>query len=122
MLIKMPPRFYKHKLILDEGLYPRKLLSRTNSRYNVRHIKHDLNSPGISDRQIYEIAVLQKRIIVTYNIADFIKLATQSKRSGVIGVTQSLTPEQLDTKLNSLLSKSSEKSFYGKYTSLNKPD
>ena len=40
--------------------------------------------------------------------------------TGAIGVTQKLTPEQLDIKLNSLLSKSSEKSFYGKYTPLSK--
>jgi hypothetical protein len=42
----------------------------------------------------------------------------KSDDTGVIGVTQKLTPEQLDNRLNALLSKSSEKSFYGKYTSL----
>lgn len=114
----MPPRFYKHKLLLDEGLYPRKLLSRTNNRYNIRHIKHDLNKGGIEDKQIYEIAIKQNRIVVTYNVRDFRKLATQNKSAGVIGVTQGFTPEQLDTRLNSLLSKSSENSFYGKYTPL----
>lgn len=82
----MPPRFYKHKLLLDEGIYPRKLLHRTNSRFNIKHIKHDLKRGD----------------------------------TGVIGITQKLTPEQLDTKLNALLSKSSEKSFYGKYTPLEK--
>src|SRR3989344_6424923 len=112
----MPPRIYKHKLLLDEGLYPRKLFSRTNNRYNIRHIKHDFNKAGIEDRQIYEIAIKQKRIIVTYNVRDFRKLAKLSRHTGVIGVSQGLTPEQLDAKLSALLSKSSEKSFYGKYT------
>ncbi len=116
----MSPRIYEHKLLLDEGLYPRKLLSRTNNRYNARHIKHDLNKAGIEDRQIYEIAVKQNRIVVTYNVRDFRKLAKLSKHTGVIGVSQGLTPEQLDRKLASLLSKSSEKSFYGKYTPLSK--
>jgi len=116
----MPPRIYKHKLLLDEGLYARKLLSRTNSRYNIRHIKHDLNKGGIEDREVYEIAIKQNRIIVTYNVRDFRKLAKLSKHSGVIGVSQGLTPEQLDTRLNAVLSKSSEKSFYGKYTPLSK--
>ena len=116
----MPLKFYKHKLLLDEGLYPRKSLKRINSRYNIKHIKHDLNKGGISDRNVYEIARKQKRIIVTYNIDDFRKLAKKSRETGAIGVTQKLTPEQLDIKLNSLLSKSSEKSFYSKYTPLSK--
>ncbi len=116
----MPPRIYKHKLLFDEGLYPRKLLSRTNNRYSIRHIKHDLNKAGIKDRQIYEIAIKQKRIIVTYNVRDFRKLAKLSMHTGVIGVSQGLIPEQLDRKLASLLSKSSEKAFYGKYTPLSK--
>lgn len=114
----MPPRFYKHKLLLDEGLYPRKSIPRINSRYDIKHIKHDLKGAGLEDEEVYEIAVQQKRIIITYNTRHFIKLSRRSKESGIIGVTQGLTPEQLDTKLNSLLSKSSEKSFYGKYTSL----
>ena len=114
----MPPRFYKHKLLLDEGLNSKKSLKRINSRYNIKHIKHDLNKGGVTDKEIYEIACTQKRIIITYNIEDFRKLAIQNKDTGVIGVTQGFTPEQLDTKLNSLLSRSSENSFYGKYTPL----
>ena len=116
----MPPRLYRHKLLLDEGLYSRKSLKRANNRYDIKHIKHDLKRGGIRDKEVYEIAVKQKRIVITYNIGDFKKLATQSQHSGVIGVTQSLTPEQLDTKLSSLLSKNSEKSFYRRYTSLGK--
>lgn len=116
----MPPRFYKHKLLLDEGLYPRKSLPRVNNRYDIKHIKHDLKGAGFEDEEVYKIAVRQKRIIVTYNTRHFRKLAKRSIDSGIIGVTQKLTPEQLDTRLNSLLSKSSEKAFYGKYTSLNK--
>ena len=114
----MPRKFYKHKLLLDEGLYPRNVLHRINNRYNIKHIKHDLNSGGISDRHVYEIARKQKRIIITYNIGDFKKLARKSSDAGVIGTAQGITPEELDKKLNSLLGKSSEKSFYGKYTSL----
>ncbi len=116
----MPPKIYKHRLLLDEGLYPRKLLTRANNRHNLRHIKHDLNRAGIKDLQVYEIAVSQKRIIVTYNVRDFKKLSKKSEGSGVIGVSQGLTPEQLDTKLNALLSKNSEKSLFGKYTPLSR--
>lgn len=116
----MPLRFYKHKLLLDEGLFRRKSLKRINNRYNLKHIRHDLNKGGSIDREVYELACKQKRIIITYNIEDFRKFAKLSKKSGIIGVTQRLTVEQLDTKLNSLLSKSSENTFYGKYTPLSK--
>lgn len=116
----MPPRFYKHKLLLDEGLYSRKSLKRINNRYNIRHIRHDLNKGGVKDTEVYQTAVKQNRIIVTYNISDFRKMAKKSINTGIIGVTQKLTPDKLDTKLNSLLSRSSEKAFYGKYTSLSK--
>ena len=114
----MPLKFYKHKLLLDEGISPKKSLKRINSRYNIKHIKHDLNKGGIKDEEVYEIARKQKRIIITYNIDDFKKLAKKSKDTGIIGITQGSTPEELDKKLNSQLSKSSEKSFYGKYTPL----
>lgn len=114
----MPPKFYKHKLLIDEGIFPRRSLRRINNRYNIRHIKHDLHHGGITDKAVYELACRQNRIIITYNIADFKKLALKSHKSGVIGITHSFTPDQLDSKLNSLLSKSSEHKFYGKYTSL----
>ncbi|MBI4096928.1 MAG: DUF5615 family PIN-like protein [Candidatus Levybacteria bacterium] len=116
----MSPRFHRFRLLLDEGLYPRKSLPRINSRHNIKHIKHDLKRGGVRDKEIYEIAIKQRRIIVTYNIRDFKKLARLNKNAGVIGVGQNFTPEQLDIKLNSLLSRSSEKAFYGKYTPLNK--
>lgn len=116
----MPPKFYKHILLLDEGLFPRIRLKRLNSRYDIKHIKHDLKGGGLEDEEVYEIAIGQKRIIITYNTKHFKRLAKESLDSGVIGVTQGLTPEKLDIKLNSLLSKSSEKSLYGKYTSLSK--
>ena len=118
----MSPKFHKHRLLLDEGLYPRKLLSRTNNRHNVRHIKHDLHREGISDKDVYAIAVAQNRIVITYNSRDFKKLVKQSNKAGVIGVTQRLIPDNLDKRLNSMLSKSPEKTFYGKYTSLSKWD
>lgn len=116
----MPPRFYKHKLLFDEGLYTRRSVRCINNRYNIKHIKHDLRKGGVSDEEVYILAREQKRIIVTYNVGDFKKLAKQSSDTGIIEVPQGLTPDQLDIKLNSLLSKSSEKSFYGKYTPLMK--
>ena len=116
----MPPRFHRHKLLLDEGLYFRKSLLRINKRHDVKHIKHDFHQGGIKDEEIYKIAIKQKRIIVTYNTRDFKIMAENSNSSGIIGVTPGLTPDQLDTKLNSILGRNSKKTFYGKYTPLGK--
>jgi hypothetical protein len=52
----MPPKFYKHKLLLDEGLFKRQSFPRINSRYNLKHIEHDLHKGGVSDNEVYEIA------------------------------------------------------------------
>lgn len=116
----MPHKPHRHRLLLDEGMYPRKALSRINSHHDIKHIKHDLNKGGIKDEEVYSIAVKKKRIIITYNIGDFKKLARKSSNSGVIGISQGMLPDQLDKKLNALLSRKAPKSLYGKYTSLNK--
>lgn len=116
----MPRKPYRHKLLLDEGLYLKKALPRTNSRHDIKHIKHDLHKGGISDKEVYSIAVKNKRIVVTYNIDDFKNLARKSSNSGVIVISQGILPDQLDKKLNAMLSKKTPKSLYGKYTSLNK--
>lgn len=112
----MPIKFYKHKLLLDEGIFPRQSLKRLNNRYNIKHIKHDLGKSGIEDAEVYKIACEQERIIITYNISHFKELAVKSKKTGIIGIGQNITPDNLDVKLNSLLSKNSEKKLYGKYT------
>lgn len=116
----MPRKPYRHKLLLDEGLYLKKALPRTNSHHDIKHIKHDLHKGGISDKEVYSIAIKNKRIIVTYNIDDFKNRARKSSNSGVIGISQGISPDQLDKKLNALLSRKNPKSLYGKYTSLNK--
>lgn len=114
----MPPKFYKHKLLLDEGLFPKHYLKRLNNRYNIKHIKHDLHKGGAKDQDVYSIACKERRIIVTYNINDFKILASKNKDSGVIGVSSNILADDLDKKLNALLNKKSGKSLYGKYTPL----
>lgn len=114
----MSPKFHKHKLLLDEGLFPKKSLPRINNRHDVKHIKHDFRRGGISDVEVYALAAKQKRIIVTYNSKDFKKLVKEGKNAGVVGVSTGLTPDQLDSKLNALLSKKSSKNLYGRYISL----
>lgn len=114
----MTHRFYKYKLLLDEGFPPRWYFPRLNHRFDVKHIKSDLKKVGLSDERVYEVAAGSKRLIITYNSKDFRKLAGNSKDTGVIGVSSLMSYHQIDNKLTSLLTRSSKKALYGKYTPL----
>ena len=52
----MPRKFHKYKLLLDENMPGRQLFARLNELYDVKHIRDDLNSGGISDPQVYALA------------------------------------------------------------------
>lgn len=112
----MPRKFYKHKLLLDEGIAYRIRFPILNHRFDVKHIKGDLNCIGLSDADIYSLAIKQGRIIVTYNEKDFRELANISKQTGVIGLTTNLTYDQIDKRLTALLNRSTKSSLFGKLT------
>ena len=110
----MPRKFHKHKLLLDEGFPIRSYLPISNSRFNLKHISHDLNHGGLSDEEIYKLAATQGRIVVTLNIKDFKPLVPTNKKTGIIGVSASLPFDQVDKKLNSLLTKKTPKQLLGR--------
>jgi hypothetical protein len=114
----MGSRFYKHKLLLDEGFPPRLYFPRVNQRFDVKHVKSDLRHIGLSDEQVYALAREQKRLIVTYNTKDFKRLAQNSTDTGVIGVSALMSYAHIDTKLTALLTKSGHTALYGTFTSL----
>lgn len=114
------PRFYKHKLLLDESIPYRNYFPRVNSRFDVKHIKEDLKKGGISDKKVYELAIKLKRLLIVFNTKDFKPLASKNKNTGIIGVSQNMSTGEIDKKLNSLLSKSKSKSLYGRFTLLSK--
>ncbi|HVA97096.1 MAG TPA: DUF5615 family PIN-like protein [Candidatus Acidoferrales bacterium] len=115
----MTRRFYKHKLLLDEGFPPRWYFPHVNQRFDVKHIKSDLQKTGLSDEKVYTVAVEMKRIIITYNVKDFKRLAKNSENTGVIGVSSLMPYYQIDNQLTSLLTKSNKKALHGKFTALN---
>ena len=112
----MPRKYHKHKLLLDEGFPIRSYLPTSNKRFDLKHISADLKQSGLKDEEIYKLAVDQRRIIVTLNIKDFKPLAPTNKKTGVIGVSATLPFDQVDKKLNSLLSKFTPKQLLGKLT------
>lgn len=112
----MPRKFYKHKLLLDEGFYYRKDLPITNSRFDVKHLVGDYKQDALPDWSVYKFAKEKHRILITLNIKDFKPLASLSNKIGVIGISPNLTLEQIDKKLTALLNKSTKKSLLGKLT------
>jgi predicted nuclease of predicted toxin-antitoxin system len=102
----------KPKLLLDENFQPRIRFPKVNELYDVKHVAEDLRKGGLEDQQVYELAVKLGRIVVTYNVKDFLPFAESSEHSGVIGVSANLTPPQIDTKLVALLRKSSPKQLH----------
>ncbi|MBI2085851.1 DUF5615 family PIN-like protein [Candidatus Daviesbacteria bacterium] len=107
----MTRRFYKHKLLLDEGFYYRQSLPITNSRFDIKHIVGDYGQSALPDPQVYKFAKIKGRILITFNIKDFKPLAPLNKLTGVIGISANMTLDQIDNKLTALLSKSTKKSL-----------
>ena len=114
----MSKRFYKHKLLLDENFPLRRSFPSLNRRFDVKHVGGDLNITGLSDPEVYSLACKEERLIVTRNIKHFKQLAETSSDTGVIGVSENLTFDQVDKKLTSLLNKSTKKSLLGKLTTI----
>jgi hypothetical protein len=114
----MSKGFYKHKVLLDENMPQRAFFPRLNNRFNIKHVRDDFHRGSIGDPEVYDLAVLQGRILVTYNIKHFRSLAGSKNDAGIIGVSPNLTPAQVDTKLTALLTKSTPGTLLGKYTNL----
>ena len=99
----MPKRFYKHKLLLDENIAPRQAFPRLNELFDVKHVTRDLNRGGDSDPVVYELAVSQRRIILTRNVKHFRALVGTKQDAGCIAVPPHWKPAQIDTRLTALL-------------------
>ena len=113
----MTQRFYKHKTLLDEQVSPRQYFPRLNERFDVKHIKHDLNFASLPDPEIYVLALSQGRIILTKNVKDFRPLLREDS-PGIIGIPEAWSNHLIDTKLTALLMHHGPAYFRGRYHSL----
>lgn len=114
----MPQKFYKHKLLLDEGFHLRNRFPVLNGHFDLKHVAADYKQSGLSDQKVHKLAQKERRLIITYNTKDFEKLAQISINTGIIGVSPNLTLDQIDKKLTSILMKSTKKSLFGKLTQI----
>lgn len=112
----MTTHSFKHKILLDENFTARSLLPLFNERFDVKHISHDYHQDGMSDDQVYTFAVKNKRILVTFNVKDFVNFVSLSKETGIVGVSANMPTKIIDQKLRALFIKSSEHSLFGKVT------
>jgi hypothetical protein len=71
VLLLMVKPFHKHKVLLDENLPERQAFPNLNERFDVKHLRDDLNSGGLKDHEVYALAKKQNRLLVTYNVKDF---------------------------------------------------
>ena len=113
----MPKLFYKHKTLLDEHLYHRRLYPLLNAHFDVKHIRDDLHLEGLPDPQVYELAVKQGRILLTTNVKHFRPLL-RDDCPGIIGIPGAWLPDRIDTKLTALLMRHGPNYFKGCYRSL----
>jgi len=97
---------------------PRKRYPRLNKHFDVKHIKLDLNKAGASDIEVYKIARIQGRIIITINRSDFEPLVGTEQDCGIIAIPDGQAAVRTDTKLTSLLMKHRQKYFKGKVIAL----
>lgn len=112
---KYKRKFVKHKLLLDEGFPVRSYFPRLTHRFDIKHIKADLNLSKLPDTKVYEIAAKQRAIVVTFNEKDFRDVIVNSN-SGVIAVSAMLTNDQIEVKLLALLNRSKKRQLFGKVT------
>jgi len=113
----MPKPFYKHKTLLDEHLYHRRLYPSLNAHFDVKHIRDDLHLDGLADPQVYELAVKQGRILLTTNVKHFRPLL-RDDCPGIIGIPGAWLPDRIDTKLTALLMRHGPAYFRGRFRSL----
>ena len=117
----MPKRFYKHKTLLDEHLYHRRVYPLLNAHFDVKHIRDDLHLDGLPDPQVYELARQQGRILLTINVKDFRPLL-RDDCPGIIGIPDAWLPDRIDTKLTALLTRHGPNYFRGRIRSLSAED
>jgi hypothetical protein len=114
----MSKRYFRHKLLLDENLAPRLQYPRLNEHFDVKHIEHDLRRGGTDDAVVYDLAVSQRRIIVTKNSKHFRPQVGTKDDAGGIAVPPHWTLAQIDGHLAALLMRHGPNYFAGKYRTL----
>jgi len=109
----MPSKHRRYKLLLDEGLPLPHYFPQLNNRFDVRHVSLDYKLAGADDTQVYQLAVKEQRLIVTFNTKHFRGLAGASQETGIIALSHGLSPAQRDSKLTAFLRRKTPGELFG---------
>lgn len=113
----MSPRNRRYKLLLDEMLPRRTKYPLLNCFHNVKHIVHDYKRSGSSDDEVLKLAVKDDRILVTKNIKHFRPMG-EKFNVDVIGVTETIPPEELDKSVMAKLRRWGKTRMSGRFTTI----
>ncbi len=89
--------------LLDENKPQRFKLPFLNRHFDVKPVRDDLGKGTFTDPEVYELAVKDGRVPVTYNVKRYRPLAGPKEDVGIVGVPGRLPLSQQDKKLCSLL-------------------
>lgn len=106
----------KFRILLDSAFARKEKFSRLSKKANLLHPVVDLGmSPQTEDEELLNIAVREKRFVLTVNFEDFKRLLKNSK-TGVFGIESELSNEEMDELVSDFLSGKNPEDFYGKAT------
>ncbi|KKU92113.1 MAG: hypothetical protein UY21_C0005G0002 [Microgenomates group bacterium GW2011_GWA1_48_10] len=109
-----PRRGAKPRFLLDEGLPKKGGFVALNSFCSVKHINHDYHLSGAKDYQVYELALRDRRLLITLNTKDFIPLLDETSPS-IISLTPNISRIKADQKILSLAKRLKQSEFFGKH-------
>lgn len=113
----MSPRNRRYKLLLDEMLPRRTKYPLLNCFHDVRHIVHDYKKSGSRDDEVLRLAAKEGRILITKNVKHFRPVGIEYGVD-IIGVTETIQPEELDKTIMAKLKKRGRASMSGRFTSI----
>ncbi len=109
-----PRRKPKPKVLLDEGLPPRRSFSKLNDYCDVKHVSNDLGKGGSTDVEVYAFACKQERILVVINKKHF-RPRVKKDDMTIIGISAEFDDVQMDAKLLSKINNLKPNGYRGKY-------
>lgn len=99
-------------------MFPRRIkYPALNRHHDVKHIVHDYKRGGITDVHLLKLARKDNRIVITKNIKDF-QFQCQQYQVDIVGVTETIPPEELDKSLMAKLHSWGRSNMSGRFTKI----
>lgn len=104
----------KFRLLLDSAFARPEQFIKLKKKANVAHAVHDCGLSFMAeDKDIYQKACLENRLVLTINFKDFKKLVIAGK-AGVMGIESGLSNKEIDELVTEFISSKNPDDFMGK--------